>query len=224
MRVSLLKFIGLGFISGLAFLLSPLPGSAVTLDLTTGTPGGGGPGNSFVVSNGGFSATVSAFSSADASPTFQAAALNVNAGEGGVGVCHSGEILDCVQLRDAVGNFDFIREFVLFEFNSPVFLQEAVITAQGSTSLTGTDTDVSFFVGTGPTPNFLALAPADLGTVFDDNFNDPPGILPEGTQRTVNLSSQVSTEVDWLLLGANLTDTSPGRFLPDYIGERWCHS
>lgn len=212
MRVSFTKFMGMCLIGGLALLLSPLPSSAITFDLTTGTPGGGGPGNSFIVSNSGISATVSAFSSADSAPTFLAAALNVNAAEGGVGVCNSDEVLDCDQLRDAVGNVDFIREFVLVDFNSPVFLQEAIITAQGSTSLSGTDTDASFFVGTGPTPDFLALTPAGLGTVFDDNFNDPPGILPEGTQRTLNLSSQVSTEVDWLLLGANLTDTSPEDF------------
>ena len=212
MRVIFTKFMGMGIVGGLALLLCPLSSNAITLDLTTGIPGGGGPGNSFSVSNNGISATVRAFSSADSAPTFLAAALNVNAAEGGVGVCNSDEVLDCVQLRDAVGNVDFIREFVLVDFHSPVFLKEAIITAQGSTSLTGTDTDASFFVGTGSTPEFLTLTPADLGTVFNDNFNDPGGILPEGTPRTLNLSSQVSTEVDWLLLGANLTDTSPEDF------------
>ena len=181
---------------------------AVTLDLTSGAPISG-IGNSFMVSNGGVSATIRGLSSADAAPTFLDGELNVNAQ--GVGMCNQTDGVGCGGLRDAVGNVDFIREFVFVEFSSPVFLNEAVITAQGSTTLPGTDSDASFFVGTGSTPDFSTLTPSDLGTVFNDALN-VPGTLPNGTTRSLNLASQVSTSVDWLLLGASLTDPDPEDF------------
>ncbi|MGB0909537.1 MAG: hypothetical protein ACPGYT_04190 [Nitrospirales bacterium] len=194
-----------------AIVLTAGPSSGAILDLTTGSPGVG-LGNSFMVSDGGISATVSGLTSDDVAPTFIAGEINVDAGEGGVGICNTSEILlGCSELSDAVGNAGFIREFVLIDFNQSVFLNEAVITNQSSLSVPGTDTDVSFFVGTGVTPDFLTLTPGNLGMIFNDPFNAPT--LPSGgTQRTVNLKSYVATPVDWVLLGADLTDQNPEDF------------
>ena len=46
---------------------------------------------------------------------------------------------------------------------------------------------------------------------FHDTLN-VPGTLPNGTTRLVNLASQVTTSVNWLLLGAHMTDPDPEDF------------
>ncbi len=62
----------------------------------------------------------------------------------------------------------------------------------------------------GVTPDFLALTPGNLGTIYNDPFN---ALLPVGgTQWTVDLNSQVASPVNWILLGAHLIDQDPEDF------------
>ena len=219
MRVPSTMFMGIGLIVGLAvLLLTPLPSGAVTLDLTTGVPvPATGFGNSFIVSNGGISATVRAYSSKDISlapppPSFEnflAAELNVTSE--GVGICNASAVVDCTRLRNAVNNVGGIREFVLLEFNTSVFLKEAIINPQTiviNDVVSGTDTDVSFFAGIGAPPNFPAISPSGLGTEFVDPELSNTIPLPLNP-RSIDLASQIPTQVDWLLIGANLTDPDP---------------
>ena len=212
MRVPSTMFMGVGLIVGLAvLLLTPLSSSAVTFDLTTGTPAAGF-GNSFTITEDGVTATVLGFSAEDTTSDFTAGELNVNSF--GVGICNETEG-SCDPFRNDVTN-NAGRDFVLVEFSTSVFLIEAIINNEEITVIvddeeivTGTDSDVSFFAGIGATPDFLNIDPlgASLGPIFSDPQNASVPI-PLGS-RVIDLASQVPTQVDWLLIGADLTDDSP---------------
>lgn len=142
-------------------------------------------GNTYSAEVGGLTITASAWSSA-AGNVFQAGELNLTAA--GLGVYGSGEVRNASG-ADSLGNRTAkgvdTSDLVLFSFSAPVSLQSLNL------SQTGSDSDLSLWVGNGTGPgNPIALSQFD-------------NALASGGARTVALSAFGGT-YDWLAVAARI--------------------
>jgi len=175
---------------------APVAAAPVTFDLT-GASDQGSIGNTRTFTSGGITVTATAWSYLT---DFQPAALG--RWSMGLGVCSQSEVnsAGCTSPEHQVDNADY-RDYVLFQFSSPVDPLSLTITTTSSADL-----DVSYYVGTLTLPadklqndTYATLATRGFGSRLDDDYSGA------STTRTATLTSGF---VNGLLFGAREGSTN----------------
>jgi len=190
------------FLFAVGLALSTTVGHAASFSFTSGSTTGSGYGNSVQRSSGGIDVSVTAWSLNTLSGTFNTGQIKIYST--GMGACNQSEGTNCgspLHTVDNAGQFDFLA----FSFSQSVLLGEGTLSAWAS------DFDATVWAGTGSLSlTDQTLAGSNLGTGIEDLYDEVgEGSASTGEIRSLGLSSLFSDPVDWFVISASLSNTSP---------------
>jgi hypothetical protein len=189
-------------IDALDFKCPPPPCPTTTITTTGGDTSSDGPdGNIRNFSSGSVSVHASAFSRTNVSGTWETGFLGAYGP--GVGVTDRGEGTGSND-RHKVDNIGDRKNFVLFEFNQDVVVDELYLDAIGDAA--GNDSDITVWIGSGTDPymNHMTLNDAVLSSFGAPESNDTTSTTSRWAN--INAAGKVGNVI---VVAASVSDTSP---------------